>query len=382
VAHDLDEAAFPAWREAGRVETARRIREGDEDHLVAFALQSQAFTNTRPIEPALSAKAFVEGGAIPDDAAWRLSAVAMALHGNDPEPHLVTFRSLASDRRALEAMYRRSMAMLYEQEFRTPPSREARGAVYQRRGLSTDSAIEAGFAVHAGLAVLRGLDPTRRVRRVAIVGPGLEIGPRTGFVEGAPPQSPQPFAVIDALLALDLARLDDLEVLCLDVNPRVVDHLTRVRNQPPRLTLSSALLRSDGAGLMRDYVSYVATLGARIGSVEASGARRMVTVRPDVAARLRPLRLDVVGERLDAQADLVIATNVLAYFDDRQLAVALANIGALMAPDGVLLHNEARPIMDDLSRAAGLPLRQGRTVTIAAPDGAPPLYDTVWLHGR
>jgi hypothetical protein len=47
----------------------------------------------------------------------------------------------------------------------------------------------------------------------------------------------------------------------------------------------------------------------------------------------------------------------------------------------VLLHNEPRPILSELAPSAGLPLRQGRTVTLATVAGAPPLYDTVWLHG-
>jgi hypothetical protein len=104
-------------------------------------------------------------------------------------------------------------------------------------------------------------------------------------------------------------------------------------------------------------------------------------VRPGLAGRLHPLLLDVVTERADAVFDLVVVTNVLPYFTDEELALALADIRAMLAGDGVLLHNEPRPIPSELAPSAGLPLRQGQTVTLATVAGAPPLYDTVWLHG-
>ena len=40
---------------------AARVREGDFDHLVFYLLQSTHFTSLPPIEPALSAKALVDG---------------------------------------------------------------------------------------------------------------------------------------------------------------------------------------------------------------------------------------------------------------------------------------------------------------------------------
>jgi hypothetical protein len=262
-------------------------------------------------------------------------------------------------------------------------------ATYQQRGLSTDSAVEAGHAVQVGLATLRALEPARRIRRVAIIGPGLEIAPRTGFVDGIPPQSLQPFAVADALVSLGLADIHALEVFCLDVNPRVVSHLSRART-PVDLMLVSGIAETGAVRLTDDYRRYVMRLGLAIGEPrpdpslgeDARGRlRRAIRVRPGLAGHLHPLLLDVVTERADAVFDLVVVTNVLPYFTDEELALALANIRAMLAEDGVLLHNEPRPILSELAPSAGLPLRQGRTVTLATVAGAPPLYDTVWLHG-
>ncbi len=94
-------------------------------------------------------------------------------------------------------------------------------------------------------------------------------------------------------------------------------------------------------------------------------------------------QLDVVTQRLQgATFDLVIATNILPYFDDVELALAMSNISAMLSPGGILLHNEPRPALREIGSAVGLPLEQSRQATIARVAGAPPLADTIWLHRR
>ena len=95
---------------------------------------------------------------------------------------------------------------------RRSSSRSARAAaeavaeLYRARGLSTDTAVEAGYVVYIGLGDrCRSLEPGRRIRRVLIVGPGLDLAPRTGLLEAGPPESYQPWAVIDALVSLGLS---------------------------------------------------------------------------------------------------------------------------------------------------------------------------------
>ena len=53
----------------------------------------------------------------------------------------------------------------------------------------------------------------------------------------------------------------------------------------------------------------------------------------------------------------MIATNILPYFDDQQLALAASNIAAMLAPGGVFLHNEARPILGRAHRGARAAVR-------------------------
>ena len=78
------------------------------------------------------------------------------------------------------------------------------------------------------------------------------------------------------------------------------------------------------------------------------------------------MALDIATTRIDDGAfDLIVATNVLLYLDDTGLTLAVANIAGMLAPGGVLLHNEGRPLMPELAALAGLPVKHARTATIA-----------------
>ena len=66
-----------------------------------------------------------------------------------------------ASRRSLRE-YLRAMRFLYQKEFvaqRAPDPADAVAALYRSRGLSTDTAVEAGYLVHLGLGVLKSLEP-------------------------------------------------------------------------------------------------------------------------------------------------------------------------------------------------------------------------------
>jgi SAM-dependent methyltransferase len=398
---------------------AERVREGDLDHLVFYLLQSTHFTRQRPIEPALSARALVDAmpprdrdaylqqrssdiSRVPPAVRTRARGLLRALDSRDQDPRVGYFRQLAAAvlphgperESALLAEYVRAMRFLYQKEFvaqRAPDAADAVASLYRSRGLSTDTAVEAGYLVHLGLGVLKSLEPDRRVRRVLIVGPGLDLAPRTALIDAAPPESYQPWAVIDALVGLGLARLDDLEVVGGDINPRVVDYLRRVRAAPPSLTLVSGIQESPVLTIAQDYRDYFRELGRSIGHAtdgsrgDAAGRlRKTVVVGPPAAHTLTAETLDVVTESLDGPPfDLVIATNILPYFDDVELTLAMSNIARMLAPGGVFLHNEARPLMHEVTAALGMPVEQSRHAIIASVKGAAaPLFDSVWLHRK
>jgi hypothetical protein len=418
VARGVTDASFDDYVDRVRADNTRRVREGDLDHLVHFLLLSSRITKAPPIEPALSARRLVEGLApvrraaflrrdagvdppLPKDVAVRIAALLRAVEAPRRDARLAYFGALLDSafpdrgRRAasLADEYMRVMAFDYQKEFVAQQDASPAAAVaelYRRRGLSTDTAVEAGYVVHLGLGVLKALEPTRQVRRVLIIGPGLDLAPRTGLDEGAPPQSYQPWAVIDGVLQLGLGRAADLEVVAADINPRVVAHLQRTREHAPRLRAATSLREGTGLTLSPDYVEYVDRFGAAISDPPAGRARALghgergktVAVSPRAARALQAASLDIVTERLAGERfDLIIATNVLPYFDDPQLALALSNIAGMLLPGGTFLHNEQRPVLGELADALDLPLLQSRHAVIATVAGAKaPLYDSVFLH--
>jgi predicted TPR repeat methyltransferase len=110
---------------------------------------------------------------------------------------------------------------------------------------------------------------------------------------------------------------------------------------------------------------------------------KVVRVTASAARVLTAAPLDIVTDRLQGVPfDLVVATNILPYFDDVELALATSNIAAMLSRGGSLLHNEPRAARPDVASAAGLPVEQSRRAPIATVAGAPALADTVWLHRR
>ncbi len=392
--------SFNAYVDRIRQEDARRVREGDLDHLIFYALQSTHFTKLPAIEPALSAKALIESGTVPSDVRPRMTDLLRAIDSSSHDPRLTYFRELVQsafpDPKAREAAllgeYRRTMKFVYDKEFiaqRAGP--EAVADLYRARGLSTDTAVEASYVVYNGLGIVKSLNPDRQIHRVLIVGPGLDLAPRTSLLENGPPESYQPWAVIDALLSLGLSRLGDLVVVGADINPRVVGHLARAHANPPTLTLVSGIAASSTVHVTDEYRDYFAQLGRAIGDGSLlrppsapAHLSKVVRVRPEVTQSLSADELDIVTARLPvAPFDLIIATNILPYFDDTQLMLAISNVAGMLAPDGVFLHNEPRPALGEITEAVGLRFEQLRRVTIASVAGASgPLTDVVMLHRK
>jgi SAM-dependent methyltransferase len=420
-ARGLTADAFPAYVQRLRETHAARVRDGDFDHLVFYLLQSTRFTSLPPLEPASSARDLVDslpvagrtsylaGSAldpshVPAAVRSRIAALVRALDEPAGDARLryfgeltrTTFPDTAQRATGIGREYLRAMRFVYLKEFvaqRSATPAEAVADLYRSRGLSTDTAVEAGFLVSTGLGILKSLEPDRQIRRVLIVGPGLDLAPRTALLEEGGPESYQPWAVMDALVAAGLSRLADLSVVGGDINPRVVSHLRRSHDDPPALTLVSGVRADATVSVSPEYREYFDALGRAIagpgGATLAQATvdgrlRKRVRVSGAAARALSVVPLDIVTERLRGQPfDIVIATNVLPYFDDEELILAISNIASALAPGGVLLHNEARPALDGISRAVGLPFEQSRHAVVAAVRGAgAPLFDSVWLHRK
>lgn len=418
----LSASSFEQFVLSIKQQTTERERNGEYDHLIHFALQSNRFTKQTRIEPAISAYAFVQSLSeaertrylhddvyvptklvLPRAVTDRLQAFMNALKRSHTDERMAYFQrflanTMTRDESRLDRLhqeYARAMKFLYRKEFLSRSIKTTTeltayvASLYQERGHSTDTQFEANFALHQALEAIKATAPNTQINRVLIVGPGLDFAPRTDLMDAFGPQCYQPFAVADALLSLHLTQRANLQIHCLDINDRVVAFL---RDFPGRknknLTLISGLANDQNHQLTEEYQAYFRNFGKFIGSESAGNLgdvlpnhlRKSLQIDAAIAARLSADKLNIITERYapSPDYDLVIVTNVFPYFDELQLALALSNISAMMKPGAYLLHNEARPLP---ALAVGLPLLQARTILLAKGIQGE-LFDGIAIHQK
>ena len=193
---------------------ASRVRQGDLDHLVFyfasikglhFAAVDRAGAQREGARRRLEdqqREAFLHGGDQNSHASLtpvraRIARLLVALGAPTRDARLIYFGELVkatfADSKEREPgivrEYLRVMRFVYEKEFvaqRSPRPADAVADLYRSRGLSTDTAVEAGYVVSIGLGIVKALEPDRRIRRVLIVGPGLDLGAANGTPRGRP----------------------------------------------------------------------------------------------------------------------------------------------------------------------------------------------------
>jgi hypothetical protein len=231
-----------------------------------------------------------------------------------------------------------------------------RSKLYSNRGLSSDTSLFPDFAVERALSSLktRGLLAAGSVRRVGIIGPGLDFADKQDGYDFYPQQTIQPFAVIDSLLRLGLTKPSDLSVMTFDLNPRVNDHLHRAIATARKGAGYTIQLPRDLEGQWKpDVIDYWGHFGDKIGVTvapvsvpEGIGAvkLRAIRVRPSIVTMVSAEDTNIVLQSLASptqQFDLLIATNILVYYDVFEQCLALLNIEKMLRPGGFLLSNNA-----------------------------------------
>jgi hypothetical protein len=224
--------------------------------------------------------------------------------------------------------------------------------LFRDRGLSLDTSILPGFAVEQALEMMKnqGLLPPNGIRRVALIGPGLDFADKNTGYDFYPAQTLQPFTSIDSLVRLGLAAEPaGIALTTFDISPRVNNHILAIRDRAG--AGAPYLLRlpiDSGSHWTPAFIRYWKNIGDRIGSetplrpsdMTRGLEVRALEVRPEVAARITPVDLNVVTEKWTGPPfDLVIATNVFVYYDKLDQSLAFAGIEAMLRPGGFFLTN-------------------------------------------
>jgi hypothetical protein len=239
-----------------------------------------------------------------------------------------------------------------------------RARIFSRRGLAPDTSWPIGFAVAEALEQLRheSILHTGGVRRVAIIGPGLDFVDKDEGHDYYAPQSLQPFAVVDALLTSGLAGGSEIDVTTIDINPHVNSHLSRLTALSGQKPFDLQLVRDRRVAWTTAASHYWDTFGSRIGTEVrpiapppslASLEGRAIRLSAGVLRRLHPIEANIVYQRIepeaDEQFDLVIATNILLYYDSFEQMLAAQNIVRLLGAGGLFLTNTRLDDVEALS---------------------------------
>ncbi len=384
--------AWPSWVARHDTEIRARLRRGEEDSLINFLLFGTSFTR----QPRLTSKQLARlalTGKRPSAASplamrtlaskivqARIADLVRALATPGKNERLLFLRRLVEKQgydpahpaervRLREYVVANLVRVLREQESfsksleaaRLPgnPTEEfaERSKLYRERGLSLDTSLKPNFAVEESLKAMqaRSLLAAGGVHRAAIIGPGLDFTDKTGGYDFYSQQTLQPFALIDSLLRLGLARLDALEILTFDLSERVDDHLRRARERAQRGQGYVLQLPRDPQGRWKpETIQYWERFGNQIGTpvspipAPASAGTvktRAVRIRPGVVSYITPVDLNIVLQNLDLppteRFDLIIATNIFVYYDVLDQLLAMANVARMLRPGGFLLSNNA-----------------------------------------
>ncbi|HEV2913922.1 MAG TPA: class I SAM-dependent methyltransferase [Pyrinomonadaceae bacterium] len=376
---DQQAALWPAWVARRDREIRARLAQGDEDSLVNFLMFGTTYTK----QPRITSKQIEEikqqGKQTLVEARAADLAKALAAPGNNER--LLFARLLLAERKHLNPATAAGQARVKEYllgalarvlnenagylsalesaRLLGNPSEEfaERSRLYRARGLSSDTSILPNFAIEESLKLMqsRGLLAAGSVRRVAIIGPGLDFTDKQSGYDFYPQQTIQPFAVIDTLVRLGLSKADALQVTTFDLSPRVNDHLERARLRAHRgQSYVVQLPRDPQAQWKPETIRYWERFGDRIGdpapavSVPQSAGElkiRAVRIRPAVVSRIIPVDTNIVLQRAELppseRFDLIVATNIFVYYDTLDQSLAMANIERMMRPGGVMLSNNA-----------------------------------------
>ena len=406
------EAIWPSWVAQHDHDIRARLERGDEDSIVNLLLFGVTFTRL-PRVTDKDAPPPGQTGRLLDSALVQgpLTDLVTAIGSPGTNDRLLFARTVAERngfdptsvagregwRRRLADDLRRVLAEndAYSQTKAAGQAPNRSGSAVQEstffrdRGLSSDTSIFPDVAIDQALGALKanGILRPDAVRRVAIVGPGLDFTDKRDGHDFYPQQTLQPFAVVDSLRRIGLAPAGMPAVLTFDLSGRVNQHLQAARararaGQPYVLNVP----RDTTARWNPELVSYWERFGDRIGeptvgaAPAAAGAVmvRSVRVRPDVVLSVDPNDLNIVLQRIELAAvdrfDLIVATNVLVYYDVFDQCLALANITRMLKPGGVFLSNT------DVPTLPYLPLARIGYTELAYTDQANAADRLLWLQ--
>jgi hypothetical protein len=369
-----DSDGWNEWVRKRDAEVRARVDQGVEDSISNLILYGASYTSLPRVENAESAAS--AAGELTAAARARVHALAVALP-NGARNERLRFVSeflvrkgiakesvetkLQENLKRLIAEQRAYQEKLKESEAASDPAAKllARGTLFRERGLSADTSLLPNYALEDTLKTMlrKGAIQPGSMHRILVIGPGLDFTDKRDGYDFYPVQTIQPFAMLEAVARLGLGKAEEISVVSADLNAGVNAHVARMAErgragQPYTVQLP----RLVSAEWSPEAVAYWQKFGEVLGTpvkplpVPASVidvTMRAVAIRPRYAAQMRGYDMNVVTQTMDVPEgqgfDLVVATNVLVYYDLFQQALAMGSIAHMMNHGGVFLANHALP---------------------------------------
>src|SRR3989441_2535677 len=391
-----ESAAWNDWIRARDAEVRGRIDRGIEDSISNLILYGTSFTTLPRVDTVEHAAS--ESGKLTSATTARIHALAIALPNAARNERVRIVRDFLARKEiakgSVELFFTQNLRRfiaeqadyqkkLKDAEKAADPAEVylARGTLFETRGLSVDTSLLPNFAIEETLRAMvnKGALAPGSMHRIAVIGPGLDFTDKRDGYDFYPLQTLQPFAVLEAVARLGLGKAEDVQVICLDLNSAVITHVTKLAGlgragRPYTVQLP----RDPQAEWSPPAISYWKSFGEILGSsakplpVPATlggVVARAVAIRPQYTAHVQVYDANIVAQTLNLPPgqgfDLVVATNVLVYYDRFQQALAIANIARMLNPGGIFLANNVLPAQhtNDLEYI-------GRRTTAYTPSGA------------
>ncbi len=372
------EAAWPDWVRRRDAAIRARVAEGDEDSVINLLQFGTTFTKQPRITEQQLAGVVMRKAGSPDVFVpspvlkARIDDFIAALAAPGANERLVFARKVVErlgispsteDGRARLRRYLEERTALVGSAVHAPVLHDpATGladqiTIFRDRGLASDTLLWINFAIDRALAEMKaeGVLRLRSVHRTAIIGPGLDVVDKQEGYDFYPQQTIQPFALIDSIGRAGLSSRLGVGVTAFDVSQSVLGHLESARARAETgATYTVVLPRNLDQPWTADLVDFRERFGDQIGTPTPAApppanagnvAVRGVRFPPPVTHAIVPHDLNVVLQRAEPPAggegfDLIVATNILLYYDVFEQSRAAANNPAMLRPGGFQLSND------------------------------------------
>ncbi len=370
----LDAAKWSGWVQAKDRETRARLDRGEEDTLTNLLRFGVTFTKEFRIDDQYLVR-YGNSTLVNSFAENRANDLIRALAAPNASEGMLEMRAFVEKkgftlrspegRKTVKKYLLANLARMRDEfiQYHNTAKDERRFQLFKDRGISLDTNLWPDYQLEQSFRdmVQKGLLKPRSVHRIAIVGPGLDFANKEAGNDFYPPQTIQPFAVIDSLVRLGLADAATLELYTLDISSQVNLHIARARKnaaagRPYTVQLPWNTARPMSPEFRASFVDYWQKLGGGIGkavppiavpSAVEGTQTRAVRIRPEIVKRITPLDVNIVFQRLEVppqQAfDLVIGTSIFIYYEGFEQSLARASVAAMLRPGGFLLSNDKLP---------------------------------------